>query len=78
MCLRSLIGELSHGLGHQPPLAVGVCVSYKQTSTAVQCVLALHGGSIPMDSTRKQARIAGVLCTLVAITATIGLVYVPN
>jgi len=31
-----------------------------------------------MDSTKKQARIAGVLYTLVAITAPIGLVYVPN
>jgi hypothetical protein len=31
-----------------------------------------------MDSTKKQARIAGGLCTLVAITAPIGLAYVPN
>ena len=31
-----------------------------------------------MDSTKKQARIAGVLYTFVAITAPIGLVYVPN
>jgi hypothetical protein len=31
-----------------------------------------------MDSTKKQARIAGLLHTLVACTAPIGLIYVPS
>ena len=31
-----------------------------------------------MDATRKQARIAGLLYTLVAVTAPIGLIYVPG
>jgi hypothetical protein len=31
-----------------------------------------------MDSTRKQARIAGLLYVLIAVTAPVGLIYVPG
>jgi len=31
-----------------------------------------------MDSTRKQARIAGLLYALIAVTAPVGLIYVPG
>src|SRR5712691_2369698 len=52
-------------------------VNFRMSLKASECE-SVDGRSQGMNSTKKQARIAGILYLLIAITAPIGLVYVPS